>query len=192
VTFGTVNSLAKISPSSIRAWAAVLAALPGTRFLVAREELVEEPVREDLIAKFAAEGFPLDRLVLRWTPGTFRNLAAWNEIDVALDTFPYNGVTTTCDALWMGVPVLTLRGDRFIARSSASILSHVGRSEWICENIADLTQRASQLISDLDTLARIRAGLRDEFLASPLGQVETLTRDFEAAYLQVVNANATP
>jgi protein O-GlcNAc transferase len=186
VTFGSANSLAKISPGTIRAWAAVMAAVPAARLVVVREEFHEAEVQADTTARFAAAGFPVERLELVVADGNFMDLSLYHALDISLDTMPYNGVTTTCDALWMGVPVLTIPGDRNIARCSASILTHLGRAEWIARDSAQLAGMAAALAADLPRLAAMRAGLRDEFRRSSLGQVAALTRDFEAAYEEAI------
>ncbi|MDH5256144.1 MAG: hypothetical protein OEW72_09545, partial [Gammaproteobacteria bacterium] len=107
--------------------------------------------------------------------------AAYHDIDIALDTFPYNGTTTTFEALWMGVPVVTLRGERHAARVGASILTHLGRPEWIAEDQMGYATIAVRLAGDLPALAAVRQSLRAELQRSSLVDAAGFARKFEAA-----------
>ena len=179
ITFGSVNTLPKLNPATLRLWAAVLAAVPDSRLLVAREELAEPELAREWREKLALHGLPPERVEFL-TSANFRRLESYHPIDIALDSTPYNGVTTTGDALWMGVPVISLRGDRFGGRISASILTAAGHPEWIAASEADYVRIARDLSADLPALARTRAKLRPEMLASPLADVQGLLHDFEA------------
>jgi predicted O-linked N-acetylglucosamine transferase (SPINDLY family) len=110
---------------------------------------------------------------------TERHLEGYGEVDIALDTTPHNGATTTCEALWMGVPVVTLAGDRSQARMGVSILSAAGCREWIATDAAGFVAIARRLAGDLDALQTIRGGLRAKVSASPLMDGKTFARDFE-------------
>jgi predicted O-linked N-acetylglucosamine transferase (SPINDLY family) len=134
VTFGSFNKLAKMSADTVILWARVLQTVPGARLFLKSKALAEEEIRRRTTARFVAQGIAADRLTLfGWVPEDAGHLAAYSRIDVGLDTFPYSGTTTTCEALWMGVPVLTLTGATHASRVSASLLSAVGLSEWIAE-----------------------------------------------------------
>jgi predicted O-linked N-acetylglucosamine transferase (SPINDLY family) len=106
----------------------------------------------------------------------------YGQVDIALDPFPYNGTTTTCDALWMGVPVITLRGDRHAGRVGASLLSHVGLTALIAESLDDYVAKAAALAADLDRLTALRAALRQRLIASPIGDPQGFARTLEGAY----------
>jgi protein O-GlcNAc transferase len=177
VTFGCFNNLAKISNTTLRLWAGVLRAVPGSRLLLKGRGLSDVAVRGRYLARFTAAGIAPERLDLaERTARTEDHLALYGRVDIALDTFPYHGTTTTCEALWMGVPVVTLLGDRHAARVSASLLTAVGHPEWIAADAAGYAAIAARLAADPVRLAAIRTGLRGELQASPLldhaGQAE--------------------
>ena len=136
-------------------WAAVLQAVPGSRLILKSHTFADAGVTQRYLAVFAAAGIAAERLeLLPRITATEGHLAAYHRIDVALDPFPYNGTTTSCEALWMGVPVVTLRGDRFIARVGESILSTVGLKEWIAADEDDYVAKAAAMAADLPRLQR--------------------------------------
>ncbi|MGC2047939.1 MAG: glycosyltransferase, partial [Gallionella sp.] len=132
--------------------------------------------------RFATMGITPERLLLggRMT-SVADHLSEYNKVDVALDTFPYPGVTTSVEALWMGVPVLTLHGDRFLSLTAKSVAHHAGLPEWIAINKDDYVAKAVSFTSDLERLAALRAGLRQQVLASPLFDAPRFARNFEDA-----------
>lgn len=183
VTFGSFNKLAKISDATVRLWASVLTAVPGARLVLKTKPLVEEETRSALAARFAAHGIAPDRLDLRgWQPGDAGHLAAYGDVDIALDTFPYNGTTTTCEALWMGVPVVSLAGRGHAARVGASLLTSAGLRAWCAASGKEFRDFAADAARDLAQLAELRAGLRDQLRASRLCDGISYTRDVESAY----------
>ncbi len=169
ITFGCFNNLGKISDTTLRLWAGVLHRVPDSRLLLKGRGLGDPVVRGGYLARFATAGIAPERLEFaERTTRTEDHLGLYGRVDIALDTFPYHGTTTTCEALWMGVPVVTLRGDRHAARVGASLLTAAGHAEWIAEDAAGYTAIAVQLASDPVRLAATRAGLRCELQASPL------------------------
>ncbi len=129
--------------------------------------------------RLAGQGIPPDRLIFA-EPGSRQDyLAAHAEIDIILDTFPYPGGTTTCEALWMGVPTLTLAGHTMLGRQGASMLSATGLNEWIAKDEEDYVKKALAFASDLPVLATLREQLRPQVLASPLFNSEQFARNFE-------------
>jgi predicted O-linked N-acetylglucosamine transferase (SPINDLY family) len=169
VTFGCFNNLAKITDRMLGTWARILDAVPQARLRLKGRGLGDAAVRESYCARLARCGLDPARVeLLDRTADTRQHLALYNDIDVALDTFPYNGTTTTCEALWMGVPVVSLAGDRHMSRVGASLLTAVGHPEWIAADADDYVRRAIELASDPARLAGMAAGLRDELLRSPL------------------------
>jgi predicted O-linked N-acetylglucosamine transferase (SPINDLY family) len=183
VTFGSFNQAAKLSPTARRLWAEILKRLPRSRLLVvgmppgpATQALLDEFERNG-VARGAVSVEP--RLLLA---DYFRKL---REVDLLLDTMPYSGGTTTCDALWMGAPIITLPGSRSVSRSAASILSVLGLSAWIAASPEDYVARAVELASDPARIARARKGLRERMRASPLMDEARFARDMEALYRQM-------
>jgi protein O-GlcNAc transferase len=185
LTFGSLNLLAKINDRVLDLWARVLAAVPQSRLLLKAAGLASPATRQRLVAFFAERGIGSDRLVLRsWTSGYADHLATFNEIDVGLDCFPYPGMTTSLEALLMGVPVVSLAGDRFVSRIGEAILVAIGHPEWIARDEDAYVAVAAGLAADLKGRSALRQRLRDELLASPLGDARALTGALEAAFRQ--------
>jgi predicted O-linked N-acetylglucosamine transferase (SPINDLY family) len=135
-----------------------------------------------VIARARACGLDPTRLVLRGYTPKGEHLRAYDMADVALDPFPFNGATTTCDALFMGVPVVTLEGDRHVSRAGVSILRTLGRREWIARTPEDYVRIAVDLATDARALARTRQSLRGELERSPLCDAPAFTRALEGLY----------
>lgn len=180
VTFGSFNQAPKLSPSVRRLWAQIMQALPDSRLVVAG--IQDEGVRELLWRDFAGSG--IDRARIAFRPyGSLPDYYRWyNEVDIALDTTLYSGGTTTLDALWMGVPVVTLPGERPASRSAASILAAVGLEDWIASSGEDYVRRAAAFARDNARLADLRRTLRARVRASPLMDEARFARDMEALY----------
>ena len=186
VTFGCFNNMPKLSPPFLDATAEVLKAVPGSRLRIKSRTLSVPHVAERLRERFRKAGIDLARLDLRgWEDSYGGHMGAYQGIDIALDSFPYTGATTTCEALWMGVPVISLRGNRHAARVGDSLLSAVGLRELVADDVAGYVSRAASLASDLDRLAGLRAGLREQMGRSPLRDEQGFTRALEATYLEV-------
>jgi protein O-GlcNAc transferase len=182
VTFGSFNNLNKVNHRTLGLWARALAAVPGSRLAFKAGALRRPEAADELRARFAAAGGDAGRLVLLPYEDTFDgHLAAYRAVDIGLDPFPYNGTTTTCEALLMGVPVLTLKGDRFIAHVGESILATTGLTDWVAADPADYVAKAAAFAADLDALAGLRQSLRPHFLASPLCDAPRFARNLEMA-----------
>ena len=182
VTFGCFNNVAKISDTTLALWAQVLAAVPGSKLLLKGRGLGDDATRQRYLGRCHAAGLPADRVeFIERTATTEDHLALYGRVDISLDTFPYHGTTTTCEALWMGVPVVTLMGDRHVARVSGSLLTAIGRPEWAASTPADYVRIAAALASDPAQLAAIRAGLRAAVRNSPLGDHAGQSARFAAA-----------
>ncbi|PWC31564.1 hypothetical protein TSO221_33775 [Azospirillum sp. TSO22-1] len=180
VTFGSFNALAKLNPSVAALWARVLNAVPGSRLLLKTAPLADRAVRRRVQGLFAEHGVAADRLDLRGhLPNGAEHLALYGAMDIALDPFPYNGTTTTCEALWMGVPVLTLPGAHHAARVSASLLTAVGLPELIAGSPDDFVERAHALAADRARLEEWRRGLRPMMQGSRLCDAAAFARRFE-------------
>lgn len=179
ITFGSVNTLLKLTPSTLRLWHGVLDAVPGSRLLIAREELAEPACLAIWRASLESQGIDLQRVSFVSGGVNFRLLEPYHRIDISLDTTPYNGVTTTGDSLWMGVPVVALLGDRCGARLSASMLHSLGKPEWVARDAEDFIQIAARLAADPARLAEERQTLRGQMLASRLGDSRRLAAAIE-------------
>ncbi len=180
ITFGSFNNIAKVTDHTLELWASVMRAVPGSRLLLKAGTMAQASNRASVESFMAAQGITPDRLTLiARTTSTDSHLAIYQQVDIALDTFPYNGATTTCEALWMGVPVVSLRGGTHASRMGASILSAIGRADWVANNDAGYVDRAVELAVDLPRLAAWRAASRDRLRAGPLLDGRQFTRDFE-------------
>lgn len=189
VVFGSFNNIAKISDTTLALWARVLAAVPASKLLLKGNGFSDDSVRQRYFERFAAAGLPVERIeFLERTANTAEHLALYGRVDIALDTFPYHGTTTTCEALWMGVPVVTLMGDRHAARVSGSLLTAIGRAEWAAQTADDYVRIATELACAPAKLAAIRAGLRDQVRSSPLGDHAGQSARFAVALRQCWHA----
>ena len=182
VTFGSFNNFAKVSPEVIRLWARLLGQLPGARLILKGRSFTDLPTKRYCESAFASYGIDPGRLDLRpWEDADQSHLSAYGRIDIALDTFPYNGTTTTCEALWMGVPVVTLLGDRHAARVGASILSRVGLGTLIAKDHEEYLSLACDLAADLERLSSLRGTLRGTMAGSPLCDARSFAENMETA-----------
>jgi protein O-GlcNAc transferase len=181
VTFGSLHHLAKLNGKAIELWCAVLRAVPAACLLVFRNTLRGETA-ERLRREFQSRGIDDGRVELRHEAGEGGYLGVYRDLDVLLDAFPWSGHATTCEALWMGVPVLTLRGSRHAGRMSASILTCLGLTDLIAETPEDYSQKALGLASSEDRLAELRASLREHVQHSALCDGASFTRGLEAVY----------
>ncbi len=169
VVFGCFNNPTKFTDELFAMWGRLLDRVPNSRLVLKGRDFEEAPVREHMLGRMAKAGIATDRLeLLPRTDGTAEHLKQYGRIDVALDTFPYNGTTTTCEALWMGRPVVTLRGDRHAARVGASLLSAVGHPEWVAADADRYVEIAAALSQNPSGLAGDSASLRADLQRSPL------------------------
>lgn len=180
LTFGAFHTLAKINRPVIALWSRLLQALPQARLLVVASGL--KSIAAEFEREFARQGIAPGRIELMGAVSFAEYLALHDAVDVILDTFPYAGGTTTCHALWMGVPVISLPGPTATSRSGASLLAAVGLEQFIAQDPEDYIAIASRLAADLPQLASVRAGLRQRMSASPLCDAGGFTRQLEAAY----------
>ncbi|NIU07003.1 MAG: tetratricopeptide repeat protein [Gammaproteobacteria bacterium] len=186
VTFGSLNLLAKLRPGVLDIWTRILREVPGSRLLLKSRELRTRHLGAGFLNQFDVRGIEPDRIdLMGHIPSREDHLAAYSRADIALDPFPYNGGTTTCESLWMGVPVLTLKGDRFAGRMGASILSSVGLPELVAESEEEYVEKAVGLAGDLDRLSALRRDLRRRMSASPLCDAPAFARKVEAAYREM-------
>jgi protein O-GlcNAc transferase len=182
VTFGSFNSPPKLSAATLDTWAQVLARLPEARLLLKGKPFADAATRALYLDRLAERGVSPERVELAaWLPGQ-AHLALYDRIDIALDPFPYNGTTTTCQALWMGVPVVALRGDRHASRVGASLLTQIGLPDLIADSVEGYVETAVALAGNPARLADLRHSLRPRMAASPLCDAAGFARKIEHAY----------
>ncbi len=181
ITFGCFNNLGKMNDAVVALWVRVLASIPGSRLFLKAKQLNDAATRQGIVERFAAQGVCADRLILEGSEPREKYLAAYQRVDIALDPFPYTGGTTSVESLWMGVPVLTLSGESFLSRQGVGILMNAGLPEWIAAGADDYVARAVLHAGDLQRLAMLRKGLRQQVLASPIFDAPRFARNFEAA-----------
>jgi len=184
-TFGSFNNVTKIGPEVVRLWAETLRAAPGARLLLKWKSLDDSATRRRLFAQFAAAGLAPERIELRGFSPHPEMLAQYADIDVALDPFPFGGGLTSCEALWMGVPIVTLPGDRPASRQSQGFLDLVGAGDGVASSPADYVGRAVALAADPGRLGKLRGALRPRMAASPLCDGALFTPTLEAAFRQM-------
>lgn len=182
VTFGCMNNRGKVNDAVIETWARILSAVPGSRMLLQNKPYGDTGVADYVRSRFAARGIAGDRLGMIGSLPWREHLEMYNRVDIALDPFPYNGTTTSVEGLWMGVPVLALKGDRLVSHMGESILHAVKMPEWIAADKTDYVAEAVAFAGDLPALAEIRAGLRPRLLASPICDAPRFARNMEAAF----------
>jgi protein O-GlcNAc transferase len=182
ITFGSFNIARKVSDACAALWARVLLAVPNSRLIVKSATLASPASRRRLAERLCRAGVPADRLtVLSPVPGVLENLAAYHQVDVALDTWPYCGATTTCEALLMGVPVVTLTGETHASRVGASLLHAAGFSQWIANTADGFVQSASALAVGLGSSTPPPNLIRERFRQSPLCDASGFARRFSSA-----------
>jgi predicted O-linked N-acetylglucosamine transferase (SPINDLY family) len=186
ITFGSFNNLAKITPRVLEVWANIMRNLPNSRFLMKRDAFSDAEVRRYFEEVFESHGIAKERLLLRPSiANIYKHINFYQEVDIALDSFPYNGTTTTCEALWMGVPVVTICGDRHAARVGASILTEVGLPELIANSHEEYVEVAVAIARDDDRREFLRRNLRKMINDSLLGNGAAFTKNLEETYRAV-------
>ena len=189
ISFGSFNNLAKTTPEVLDVWARLLARLPGSRLVLKNGAFIDEPTRERIVGELVARGVEAERLeMLAPTDDTTSHMTAYAHLDIALDTFPYAGTTTTCEALWMGVPVITLAGRLHAGRVGVSLLSAVGMEDCIASDTERYIEIAVALACDIEKLAAHRASLRARMKASPLMNQSAFRDRLHGAYEMLVRA----
>jgi len=185
VTFGCLNKSEKVSDAAVETWARILHAVPGSRLLLQNKPYDDADIASHMRSRFAERGIEADLLDLIGKLTWQEHMETYNRVDIALDPFPYNGTTTSVEGLWMGVPLLALKGDRLVAHMGESILHAMGMPEWIAADEGDYVARAVACASDLRTLADVRAGLRQRLLDSPICDAPRFARNLEAAFREM-------
>jgi predicted O-linked N-acetylglucosamine transferase (SPINDLY family) len=159
-TFGCFNSSAKYSPRIVAAWAQILCRVPGSRLLLKDFALADDGLKARLRQQFAQQGIESGRLLLEGPSSQIETMASYARVDLALDTQPYSGGLTTCEALWMGVPVVTFPGQTFAGRHSTSHMHNAGYEQFVARDLAGYIELAASWPARLDELAAIRRSMR--------------------------------
>ena len=190
-TFGIFQRLAKFNTPFWEAVTTVLDRIPGSRLLIhngdAELNRPDSATVRTLRQRLDARGIDQARLVLRGPLPYLEHLRMTGQVDVALDSFPYNGQTTTCEAMWMGVPVVTMSCGTHVSRVGASLLARAGYSEWVAKASEEYVQIASSLASDVERLVMLRGRLRDDFVSAGLTDGRILARSLEDAYAKMLS-----
>ena len=181
ITFGCFNTLPKMNDAVVELWSKVLKAIPNSKLFLMAIQFREASVQQETTKRFLDHGIDGERLILKGGVPRGDYLATYNQIDIALDPFPYCGGTTSTEALWMGVPVLTLAGEHFLSRQGVGLLMNAGLSEWVATDRDDYLNKAVAHAGDLQTLASLRERMRDQVLASPIFDAPRFANHFEAA-----------
>ena len=192
VTFGCFNNHAKTTAETMDVWAALLRRVDGARLFLKNRSLADPAVVETLVSRFAAHGIARERLILEGQSPLAAFLAAYHRVDIALDPFPFGGATTTAEALWMGVPLVTLRGERWVGRMSEAMLTMIGLEDLVAPDADAYVRTAAALANDTARLGRLHAGLRHMLETSPFCDGPRFTRALEAAYRGMWEAFRAP
>jgi protein O-GlcNAc transferase len=183
ITFGSFNIISKITPEAVVIWSRILKKAPNSRLLLKAKSLFDKGTREYLAELFKQQGITEDRLLFMFHTASYKeHLNIYNQIDIGLDTFPYNGTTTTCEAVWMGVPVVTFAVDRHASRVGMSLLSNIGLPELVAKTEDEYINITMKLATDIEKLQFLREKLRDMILHSPLTNAAQFTSNLENCY----------
>jgi protein O-GlcNAc transferase len=169
ITFASFNNLSKMNDRVVEAWSNILKALPNAKLLLKNKQLFDSNIRSKTLKLFGLYGVTPDRLIFKnMLESRDEHFSVYNDVDIALDTFPYPGVTTTIEAYWMGVPVLTMKGNSFLSGTATSIAKNAGLFDWIASDVDEYVSKAVEFSSDLNRLSQLRSTLRERVLKSPL------------------------
>tara|TARA_B100001013_G_scaffold285334_1_gene185184 strand:- start:18 stop:770 length:753 start_codon:yes stop_codon:yes gene_type:complete len=198
VTFGCFNNPAKINSRTLESWCDILGLIPNSKIVLKYRSMNSGYNKERINAAFQNHDIDKSRIILEGQSSYKEYLARYNAIDIALDTSPFSGGVTTCEALWMGVPVVTFPGQTLAGRLTLSHLKVIGLENTIADTFSGYSDIAVSLSRDLDALGRIRAGLRDQMESSPLcdgqgfaGAFYDLIRKVWASYVEKAVGTST-
>lgn len=182
LTFGCFNNIPKLTPFTIQMWANVLAAVPSSRLILKAPSFMDPGAMRTVADRFARAGVATERLEFRGPSGLDEMMQEYADVDIALDPYPYNGGTTTYQALWMGAPVVSLAGKSFSQRMGASILSTIDRPDWVAQDAQDYVRIATELARDREALLEIKKNFRSTMLAADGLQIDRYVRDLEQLF----------
>lgn len=190
VAFGSFNNIAKVNDDVLACWGEILQRVPDSTLILKGRGLSDGKSRDRLFKVLSRHGLSKDRLIAHdRIADTKSHLELYNQVDIALDPFPYNGTTTTCEALWMGVPVITLEGTRHSGRVGASILRTLGMPEFVADSLKDYVDLAVKWSAEVSGHRTSRGDIRERFRQSPLFDGGDFSRHIERAYLDMLSAN---
>ena len=183
ITFGSFNNFAKVTRQQIKLWGQILRQVSGSRLYLKSLSLGDVSVKQDVLARFAEEGIAAERIILKVVTSTpLEHLQEYAQVDIAFDTFPYHGTTTTCEALWMGTPVITLAGNTHVSRVGVSLLRNVGCEELVAASPEDYVAKSVALAQSPQRLINLRENLRAMMADSPLMDAVGVTHELEEAF----------
>jgi predicted O-linked N-acetylglucosamine transferase (SPINDLY family) len=188
LTFGSFNNLPKLTPRTLKLWARVLQAVPGSRLLIKAPSFSDEGAQRLMLERLEALGIGRERVELRGPTGLTDMMAEYADVDIALDTVPYNGGTTSLQAMWMGAPVLCQTGEHFVSRMGASFMAAAGLSDWVTAGDDSYVATAQRMAADRRALLALKRGMRQRLLSRPAWDVKAHTRAFEAAIEQMARS----
>ncbi len=182
ITFGSFNNFAKVAPEVVSLWVRILSELPGSRLLLKAMSFHDDTTCQYVRNMFMQRGIPEERILLHSSDKPPEHLESYNLVDIGLDTFPFNGAATTCEAMWMGVPVITLEGIAYHSRVGVSLLSNIGLGELVARTFEEYISIAVNLAGDLKSLGALRESLRDRMARSALLDAKRFALDLENCY----------
>jgi predicted O-linked N-acetylglucosamine transferase (SPINDLY family) len=186
ITFGSLASLYKINDEVIRAWSSIIHQVPNSSLLLKSRGLASPETCQFVLDLFAQQDVSPTRIRLEGPSDHVAFLQTYDKIDIALDTFPYNGGTTTTEAIWQGVPVVTFFGDRWVSRTSASLLRAGTLGDFVAQDLAGYISSAVRLANSPEALLELRRGMRPRLQASPVCDTHTFARHMERLYLEMI------
>ena len=185
ITFGSFNNVPKLTPHTLTLWADILRAIPGSRLLLKAPSFKDDTAQRAFQDRLGALGVDLARIEFRGPSALTEMMSEYRDIDIALDPVPYNGGTTTLQALWMGVPVVVKAGGNFVSRMGASLMTGAGLSDWIAQSDEDYVAIACRIAEDREKLPRLKKNLRSPLGLQPAWNIAAYTRDFENALIEM-------
>lgn len=185
ITFGCFNDIGKMTDEVVKARAEILNSVKNSKLFLKNKQLNTSSVRDIVLDRFSSHNISSDRIILEGSSPREKYLETYNKIDFALSPFPYGGVTTTVEGLWMGVPALTMKGDRYISHVGESIAVNVGLSDWVAKDVNDYINKAIKFSSKIDELSKLRNNLRNQVLLSPLYNAKRFAISFEKALWKI-------
>ncbi len=185
ITFACFNNITKVNEDVIRLWAKVVKACPDSRLFLKTRQFSDPRIEKKFREKFAQFGINDNQLIIEGQSSRQEYLKTYNRVDIALDPFPFPGGTTSIEGLWMGVPFITKKGDRFYSHNGETILHNIGLPEWIAVDEDDYVRKLIEVSQDIDALSKLRKGLRAQILRSPLFDADRFARNFEKAMFEM-------